>query len=99
MKTETKQELRNEINRLKTILKNKDGIKNQVIEDDLNLHIKRNSKLVNENYFLKNNNEDLKRKLTEIYKRSESYKSQLIVYKGLYEKILDKLIHDRECER
>jgi uncharacterized coiled-coil protein SlyX len=39
------------------------------------------------------------RTIGELKARAESYKYQLIVYKGLFEKIIDKLVEGKDRER
>ena len=74
----------------------KAGIQAQVNEEDFRNTIKRQEKEIKR---LKAQVGDLEfninkwyEKTLELEKRAESFKSQLIVYKGLYEKVMDKLI-------
>ncbi len=76
-----------------------EGIKAQINEDDLRLHIKRNDSLTRRVRELEDDKktfelreEYFQRKEEELRLRAESFKAQLVVYKGLYEKIIDKLI-------
>jgi predicted RNase H-like nuclease (RuvC/YqgF family) len=42
--------------------------------------------------------ESKERTIEELKARAESYKYQLIVYKGLFEKIIDKLVEGKDRE-
>ena len=76
-----------------------EGIKAQINEEELKLHIKRNDilekrvkeldgmikELVDNSERWHNSNEELRL-------RAESFKAQLVVYRRLYENVIDKLI-------
>lgn len=80
-------------------MKNKEhkkGVQAQVNEDNLRLT---NKRLVRKILSLEEQvkeGEYSKAKLEELYKRSESFKAQLIVYKGIVNELLNKLIERRD---